>query len=126
MSDVANTGALEDGTPRLTTPAAVDAFLAAHRRAAVFKAGLCRKNTMALRHVRDQLVSRDDVALAIIHVVECRAASDHVAALTGITHESPQLILCKDGRAVFERDNWDITAEAVRAALAEHFAPARA
>ena len=51
-----------------------------------------------------------------------RPASNHVAALTGITHESPQLILFKDGKAVFDRDNWDITDESVAEALEGHFA----
>jgi len=36
-----------------------------------------------------------------------------VAALTGIEHESPQIILFRDGKHVFDRDNWDITAEAL-------------
>jgi bacillithiol system protein YtxJ len=123
---MADTRTLESRATRLTTPAEVDAFLASHRSAAVFKAGLCHKNTVALRHVQEQLGSREDVALAVIRVVECRAASDHVATLTGITHESPQLILFKDGRAVFDCDNWDVTAEAIRAALVEHLAPTHA
>jgi bacillithiol system protein YtxJ len=59
--------------------------------------------------------------LGIIRVVEARTASNHVAALTGITHESPQLILFKDGKAVFDRDNWDITGEAVAEGLEGHF-----
>jgi len=49
--------------------------------------------------------------------MEARPASNHVASLTGIVHESPQLILFRDGKAVFDRDNWDITAEAVAEGL---------
>jgi bacillithiol system protein YtxJ len=54
-------------------------------------------------------------------VVEARPASNHVATRTGITHESPQIIFFKDGKAVFDRDNWDITGEAVAEALESHF-----
>jgi bacillithiol system protein YtxJ len=50
-------------------------------------------------------------------VVEARPASNHVASLTGITHESPQFILFRGGKAVFDRDNWDITDEAVAEGL---------
>jgi hypothetical protein len=44
-----------------------------------------------------------------------------VAEKTGIKHESPQIVLFKDGNAVFDRDNWDITAEALQEALTDHF-----
>ena len=47
----------------------------------------------------------------IIRVIEWRAASNLVTQLTGITHHSPQVILFKDGRAIFDLDNWDITPE---------------
>ena len=45
-----------------------------------------------------------------------------MASLTGIVHESPQLIFFKDGKAVFDRDNWDITDEAVAEGLEGHLA----
>jgi bacillithiol system protein YtxJ len=54
-------------------------------------------------------------------VVEARMASNRVAEITGIQHESPQLLLFKDGKAVFDRDNWDITAESLAEALEAHF-----
>jgi bacillithiol system protein YtxJ len=50
-------------------------------------------------------------------VVESRPASNHVASMTGIEHESPQIILFRDGKNVFDRDNWDITAEAMAEGL---------
>jgi hypothetical protein len=50
-------------------------------------------------------------------VLEARPASNLVTELTGITHHSPQVILFKDGKAVFEVDNWDIIPEV----LAEGF-----
>jgi bacillithiol system protein YtxJ len=46
-----------------------------------------------------------------------------VAEITGIQHESPQIVLFKDGKAVFDRDNWDITAESIAEALESHFHP---
>lgn len=115
---------LKDRTTFLTTPEQVDGFLRAHPDCALFKAGSCHKTNETFVHVQAQLEPRADLPLGIVRVVECRPASNHVAALTGITHESPQVILFRGGRAVFDRDNWDITAEALAEGLQSHFATA--
>jgi bacillithiol system protein YtxJ len=112
---------LRDRTRFLSTPAEVDAFLGEHQSAVLFKAGVCRKNAEAFAHVLAKLEPREDILLGVIRVVEARSASNRVAELTGVTHESPQVFLFKDGRAVFDRDNWDITPEDIEAALLEHF-----
>jgi bacillithiol system protein YtxJ len=109
---------LEGRTQTLTTVDEVEAFLARHPQAVLLKLGTCHKNTLALRGVELQLATREELPLGLIRVVEARPASNHVAARTGIVHESPQLILFVDGRAVFERNNWDITPEAVNEGLA--------
>lgn len=113
--------ALKDRITFLTTPAEVDAFLEANPGAAIFKAGTCHKTNETFRHVEETLGPREELPLGVIRVVEARPASNHVEELAGITHESPQLILFKQGKPVFDRDNWDITAEDVEAALLEHF-----
>lgn len=115
--------ALTDRTSMLTTPAEVDAFLRAHPDAALFKAGACHKTPNAFVHVQAHLDPRQDIPLGIIRVVEARPASNHVAALTGVRHESPQIFFFRNGQAVFHRDNWDITSQAVEEALRIHFAP---
>jgi bacillithiol system protein YtxJ len=112
---------LKDRTEFLATSEQVDGFLARHKGAAIFKAGSCHKTQESFVHVQTHLEPREDLPLGIIRVVEARAASNHVAKLTGVTHESPQLLLFKDGKAVFDRDNWDITGEDIEAALAEYF-----
>jgi bacillithiol system protein YtxJ len=105
----------------LTTPDEVDAFLAAHPDAAVFKAGTCHKTQETFAHVQEHLEQRDDLPLGIIRVVEARNASNHVAERTGIRHESPQILLFKGGSVVFHRDNWNITSESLDEALGSHF-----
>jgi monothiol bacilliredoxin len=112
---------LKERVEFLTTADEVDAFLAKNSSAAIFKVGTCHKTQETFVHVQKHLEERDDLPLGIIRVVESRPASNHVAALTGITHESPQIILFKDGKAVFDRDNWDITEEALAEALGDHF-----
>lgn len=118
--------ALKDRVSFLRSPEDVDAFLKAHPTAAIFKAGTCHKTNETFEHVQKRLEGREDVPLGIIRVVEMRPASNHVAELTGITHESPQFILFRDGKNVFDRDNWDITDEAVTEGLSALPAPLRA
>ncbi len=113
--------ALKDRVTFLTTAEQVDAFLAKNPASAIFKAGTCHKTQETLAQVQTHLEPREDLALGIIRVVESRPASNHVTTRTGVTHESPQIILFKDGKAVFDRDNWDITGEAVAEALESHF-----
>ncbi len=116
--------ALKDRVSYLKTPEEVDAFLAQHPVAALFKVGMCHKTQETFTHVQRHLEAREDLPLGIIRVIEWRPASNHVATLTGIQHESPQFILFKDGKAVFDRDNWDITDAAVAEGLTALPAPA--
>ena len=109
--------ALKDRIHFLTTPDEVDAFLRDNKAAAIFKVGMCHKTQETFGNVQKHLESREDLPLGMIRVMEARPASNHVAALTGIVHESPQLILFRDGKAVFDRDNWDITDDAVAEGL---------
>ena len=112
---------LKDRIHFLTTPEQVEAFVKDNAVAAVFKAGACHKTNEMFVHVEAKLEGRDDLPLGIIRVVEARKASNHVAEMTGIQHESPQLLLFKDGKAVYDRDNWDITPESISEALDSHF-----
>jgi bacillithiol system protein YtxJ len=105
----------------LTDPEQVGAFLRAHPTCAIFKAGGCRRTDDALAEVRKALDAREDIPAAIVRVIAARAASNEVAALTGVRHQSPQLLLLKDGQVVFARDNWELSAPAIAEALALHF-----
>ena len=115
--------ALKDRMQLLTTPAQVDEFLKKNPNSALFKAGTCHKTQETFRAVEEQLDPREDLPIGIVRVVEARPASNHIETLTGIRHESPQIILFKDGKPVFDRDNWDIESEAIAEALEGHFAP---
>jgi monothiol bacilliredoxin len=112
---------LRDRIHFLTTPEQVDAFVKDNPAAAIFKAGTCHKTNEMFVHVEATMEGREDLPLGIIRVVEARKASNHVAEMTGVQHESPQLLLFKDGKAVYDRDNWDITPESISDALESHF-----
>ena len=108
----------------LTTPDEVETFLAEHPTAGVFKAGTCHK-TMQGFGVLETFLQDHDLPIGFIRVVDWRPASNHVAARTGIQHQSPQLIVFRQGEPVFDVDNWDITPEALEPVF-EQYVPARA
>ena len=107
----------------LTTPEDVDAFLTQHPNCALFKAGGCHKTMQGFGVVEQLMEPRDELPVGLVKVIDNRPASNHIAELTEIIHESPQFILIKDGKPVYDVDNWDIVPEALEAGLLQHFGP---
>lgn len=58
-----------------------------------------------------------DAAYALIHVVEDRPVSLEAADRLGVEHASPQAILLKEGRAVWNVSHSRITSSALQEAL---------
>ena len=104
---------LRDRIVNLTDPADVEAFLSDHPTSVVFKAGTCHKTMQGFGFLQEQLEAREDLMVGLIRVVEARAASNLVSERTGIVHHSQQVILFRDGAAVFDVDNWSITPDAL-------------
>ncbi len=100
---------LRDRIATLTDAADVDAFLSDHPTSVIFKAGTCHKTMQGFGFLQEKLEERPDLMVGLIRVVEHRPASNRIAERTGIVHHSPQVILFRDGEAVFDVDNWSIT-----------------
>jgi bacillithiol system protein YtxJ len=109
---------LRDRIVNLASPEDVQAFLSDHPTSVIFKAGTCHKTMQGFGFVQEKVEPREDLMVGVIRVVEARAASNLVAERTGIRHESPQVILFREGEAVFDVDNWSITPDV----LSEGFA----
>jgi bacillithiol system protein YtxJ len=62
----------------------------------------------------------DDASLqlALVKVIENRPLSMKIAELTGIEHQSPQAILIRGGKAVWNESHWEITQATLAQALA--------
>jgi bacillithiol system protein YtxJ len=58
-----------------------------------------------------------DTECGLVLVIERRAISNAIADRFGIRHESPQAIVLKDGKAVWNASHWSITAGALSRAL---------
>jgi bacillithiol system protein YtxJ len=59
-------------------------------------------------------------AVALVVVQRAREVSREVAERTGIEHESPQAIILRNGKAVWNASHWSVTSDAVEEALHEH------
>ena len=66
-------------------------------------------------------MQRVEKEVNLVEVQGDREISDQIAERTGLRHESPQVILLRRGKAVWDASHWDIkakfVAEAVRANL---------
>jgi len=58
------------------------------------------------------------VGLAMVRVIESRPVSLALARRVGVAHESPQAILVRNGRGVWSRSHYGITAKALKAVAA--------
>ncbi len=115
---------LRDRMYELTSIEEVNEFLEEFPTGAIFKAGTCHKTVDGFAVVEKALNSRPNINLGFIRVVEARPASNHIAEITAIVHQSPQFILFADGAPVYDVDNWDITSQVVEAALQKNLGAA--
>lgn len=77
--------------------------------------GVCLISKEELEKVVDEIAPTTD--LYVVNVIAQRAASLTIADKLGIRHESPQVILLKDGEVLWSGSHWDVTAENIRSAL---------
>jgi bacillithiol system protein YtxJ len=92
-------------------------FTRSHERPVVlFKHSL----TCPISSAAYQEMSGVGTDVSIIVVQKAREASREVETLTGIRHESPQAIILRNGRAVWNVSHWRITRSAVEDAVREH------
>ena len=107
----------KDRVVNLTSPESVQGFLEKYPTSVIFKAGTCHKTMQGFGYVQEQMEPREDLMVGLIRVVESRPASNIVTESTGLKHESPQVIVFKEGKPVFEVNNWDITPESLAPAF---------
>ena len=60
-----------------------------------------------------------ECAVNIVTVQTAREVSDEIEVQTGIEHHSPQVIVLRNGKAVWNTSHWKVKAEAVAVALRE-------
>jgi len=73
----------------------------------------CPFSTWALGEVTAYLSSHPDQPAALVVVQEHRDVSDHIAAKTGVKHETPQMLLIRGGRVVWHASHGRIVFDAL-------------
>ncbi len=97
----------------LTSLAALDALLQAshHQPVLFFKhSNTCPISTRAYGEFEKYLASAASAAVqhALIVVQRARAVSNQLADITGVEHESPQAILVRAGKAVWNESHFKL------------------
>jgi bacillithiol system protein YtxJ len=60
------------------------------------------------------------VPVSILVVQDSRDVSKQVAERTGVAHETPQALVLRNGRAVWNASHFDVTADSVERAMREN------
>ena len=75
----------------------------------------CSVSRMVLKQFENEFVSRDKVTPYFLDLIAHRNISNEIAHHFGVTHQSPQLILIKDGKAIYNVSHSDIDAGELKA-----------
>lgn len=80
----------------------------------------CPVSARAYREVTRYLegTPNDQVDYVLVHVIQDRPVSNEVEASLGVTHQSPQVILVRDGKAVWHTSHSSITSRSLQDILA--------
>ncbi|RKS93861.1 bacillithiol system protein YtxJ [Flavobacterium limicola] len=79
---------------------------------AIFKHSTrCSVSRMALKQFENEFNISDKVTPYFLDLIAHRDISNEIAHRFGVTHQSPQLILIKEGKAIYNVSHSDIDAE---------------
>ena len=98
---------------RLTSEQEADAVLTQERAILYKHSTRCPISSFAYEEVDAFLERHPDAPVYLVDVIANRATSRYLAAKTGITHHSPQVIMLRDGAPVWDRSHDAITAGAL-------------
>lgn len=82
---------------------------------AIFKHSTrCSVSRMALRQFEKEFDLSDKVTAYFLDLIAYRDVSDEIAIRFNVQHQSPQLVLIKEGKAVYNASHSDIDAEELK------------
>jgi bacillithiol system protein YtxJ len=85
---------------------------------AIFKHSTrCSVSRMALKQFENEFNSSDKVTPYFLDLIAHRDISNEIATRFGVYHQSPQLILIKEGKAIYNVSHSDIDAEELKKKL---------
>lgn len=82
---------------------------------AIFKHSTrCHISRMVLRQFENEFDSQENVAPYFLDLLENRSISNEIASRFNVTHQSPQLIVIKEGKAVYDTSHDRIDADKLK------------
>jgi len=105
----------------LNTEADVVQFLEKNHKSIIFKAGSCWITDRAWGIVQEVLSKTHESPVGIITVVKYRNVSNYVAQVSGILHQSPQILIMQGQKSLFESNNMRINKDEIEQQLSMHF-----
>lgn len=70
----------------------------------------CHISRAALRQFENEFDSKEEIIPYLLDLIQFRAISNEIATRFGVTHQSPQLIILKDGKAIYNASHERIDA----------------
>jgi bacillithiol system protein YtxJ len=104
MADIQQLMTVEQWDTALTATAEKPLLIFKHSTSCSVSAGAHEE---LMNYIKDTNIA--PVNFAIVHVIEERPISNAIAEQLGIKHASPQAILVKDGKSVWDTSHWHIT-----------------
>lgn len=93
-------------------------FNSNEKPAVIFKHSTrCSISRMALKQFENEFDLQDQVTPYFLDLIAYREISNEIANRFGVQHQSPQLILIKDGKAVYDASHSDIDATVLKEKL---------
>ncbi len=86
---------------------------------AIFKHSIrCSISSMAKRRLeRNWDIAEDQLTIYYLDLITFRSVSNKIAEAFEVPHESPQILLVKDGEVIFHTSHSDISVEGLKAEL---------
>jgi bacillithiol system protein YtxJ len=95
----------------MTDIAQLNEIATSEKPAAIFKHSTrCSISRMALKQFENEFDSEAEVTPYFLDLLEHRDISNEIAAKFGVYHQSPQLIVIKNGKAVYDASHSEIDA----------------
>lgn len=86
-----------------------------NKPAVIFKHSTrCSVSRMALKQFENEFDLKEEVDAYYLDLLEYRDISNEIASRFGVYHQSPQLLLIKEGKSVYDVSHSDIDAEELK------------
>ncbi len=74
----------------------------------------CSISRMALKQFEREFNNEDKVTPYFLDLIENRDVSNEIATKFMVTHQSPQILVIKDGKSIYDASHSDISADKIK------------